>query len=58
VPILNQKINAYLQTATDKVVIDKLVKNVTTKEALLQLYFDAKKNNMAFETYLAQAQFK
>jgi O-antigen ligase len=58
VPILNQKINAYLQTATDKVVIDKLVKNVTTKEALLQLYFDAKMNNMAFETYLAQAQFK
>ncbi|NNT70774.1 tetratricopeptide repeat protein [Flavobacterium sp. IMCC34852] len=58
VPILNHKINAYLKTATDKVVIENLVKNVTTKEALLQLFFDAKKKNMAFETYLAQAKFK
>ena len=57
VPILNQKINAYLKTTTDKVVIDHLVKNITTKEALLQLFFDAKKSNMAFETYLAQAKF-
>ncbi|MBF6641747.1 tetratricopeptide repeat protein [Flavobacterium sp. J49] len=57
VPILNHKINAYLKTATDKVVIENLVKNVTTKEALLQLFFDAKKNNMVFETYLAQAKF-
>lgn len=30
---------AYLKTATDKVVIDKLVKNVTTKEDLLRLFF-------------------
>lgn len=57
VPILNHKINAYLKTATDKVVIDNLVKNVTTKEALLKLFFDSKKNNMAFETYLLQAKF-
>jgi O-antigen ligase len=57
VTILNQKINAYLKTATDKAVIDRLVKNVTTKEALLKLFFDAKKNNVDFETYLAQAKF-
>jgi O-antigen ligase len=57
IPILNQKINAYLKTATDKTVIDELVKKVTTKEALLQLFFDAKKSNMDFETYLAQAKF-
>jgi O-antigen ligase len=57
VPILNHKINTYLKTATDKNVIDKLVKNVTTKEALLQLFFDAKKNNITFETYLSQAKF-
>lgn len=55
VPILNHKINAYLKTATDKAVVEYLVKNITTKEALLQLFFDAKKNNIAFETYLAQA---
>lgn len=58
VTILNQKINIYLKTAIDKNVVDKLVKNVTTKEALLKLYFDAKKNNVDFETYLAQANFK
>lgn len=57
VPILNHKINDYLKTATDKVVIDNLVKNVTTKETLLQLFFDAKKNNVPFETYLAQVKF-
>lgn len=57
IPILNQKINIYLKTSTDKVVVDRLVKNVTTKEALLKLFFDAKKNKTDFETYLAQAQF-
>lgn len=57
VPILNHKINTYLKTATDKTVIDNLVKNVTTKEALLQLFFDAKKNKITFESYLAQAKF-
>ncbi|WP_284652702.1 O-antigen ligase family protein [Flavobacterium terrisoli] len=57
VPILNQKINTYLKTATDKTVVNNLVKNVTTKEALLQLFFDAKKNNVDFETYLAKAKF-
>lgn len=57
IPILNQKINAYLKTATDQTVINTLVKNVRTKEALLQLFFDAKKNNMSFETYLAKAKF-
>ncbi|MFN3967795.1 O-antigen ligase family protein [Flavobacterium sp.] len=57
VPILNHKINTYLKSATDKVVIDNLVKNVTTKEVLLQLFFDAKRNKMSFETYLAQAKF-
>ena len=55
--ILNQKINAYLKTTTDKAVIDNLVKNITTKEALLQLFFDAKKNNISFESYLAKARF-
>jgi tetratricopeptide (TPR) repeat protein len=57
VPILNQKINAYLKSATDKVVIDNLVKSITTKEALLQLFFDAKKNKVDFVTYLAKAKF-
>ena len=57
VTILNQKINTYLKTATDKNVVDNLVKNVTTREALLKLFFDAKKNNLDFETYLAQAKF-
>lgn len=58
VTILNQKINAYLKTATDKTVVDNLVKNVTTKEALLQLFFDAKAKGIPFETYLAQAKFQ
>lgn len=57
VPILNQKINTYLKTTTDKVVIDNLVKNVKTKETLLQLFFEAKKNKVDFETYLAKAKF-
>ncbi|MGV3695776.1 O-antigen ligase family protein [Flavobacterium sp.] len=57
VPILNQKINDYLKTATNKEVVANLVKNVTTKEALLKLFFDAKKNNIPFEAYLAQAKF-
>jgi O-antigen ligase len=55
--ILNKKINAYLKTATNKAVIDKLVKNVTTKEALLKLFFDTKKGKVSFEAYLAQVQF-
>ncbi|MCF6131173.1 O-antigen ligase family protein [Flavobacterium wongokense] len=57
VTILNQKINAYIKASTDKTVVDRLVKNVTTKEVLLQLFFDAKKNDMDFETYLAKAKF-
>ena len=55
--ILNQKINLYLKTATDKVVVDKLVKNIKTKEALLTLFFDAKKKNVSFEIYLTQVTF-
>lgn len=57
VTILNQKINAYLKTALDKTTVANLVKNVRTKEALLKLFFDAKKNNIAFETYLTQVKF-
>lgn len=57
VPILNQKINAYLKTATDKVTVNSLVKNVTTKEALLKLFFDAKKHKVDFETYLTRVKF-
>lgn len=57
ITILNQKINAYLKTAIDKNVVDRLVKNVTTKEALLKLFFDAKAKNIDFETYLSQAKF-
>ncbi|WP_445453675.1 O-antigen ligase family protein [Flavobacterium sp. 25HG05S-40] len=57
VPILNQKINAYLKTATDKAVIANLVKNITTKEALLRLFFEARKQHTDFETYLGRAQF-
>jgi len=57
VPILNQKINAYLKTATDKNVVNNLIKNITSKEALLQLFFEAKKNNIDFEAYLAMAKF-
>lgn len=55
--ILNQKINAYLKTTANKAVIDKLVAHVKTKETLLNLYFDAKKNSVDFETYLTQVKF-
>jgi O-antigen ligase len=57
VPILNQKINSYLKTATNKTVVNNLIQNVKTKEALMQLFFDAKKNNIDFENYLAKAKF-
>jgi len=57
VPILNQKINAFLKSCPNKEVVAKLVKNVTTKERLLQLFFDAKKAHLSFEAYCAQVTF-
>ena len=54
IPILNQKINAFLKTSTNKEVINTLVKNINTKEKLLQLFFEAKTAHCDFESYLSK----
>ena len=57
IPILNNKVNTFLKTCTDKKLVDYLVKNIRTKETLLQLFFDAKKLGFSFEKNLRFAKF-
>ncbi len=52
VPILNSKINTFLKLHSNKSQVTIIVKKVTTKEQLLELYFASKKAKLTFEDYL------